>query len=164
MTVDAPTTVRGDAPNVLARLVATGFGSGYSPVAPGTAGSAVGLLLFWPMTPLAIEAQVIVAAAVFLAGVAAASHLAKRLGIEDPGVVVIDEIVGMWVTLLFLPFTILTAVLGFFAFRAMDVFKPYPARQLEHLHGGWGIMADDLMAGIYANLLVRIAVMVLPAA
>ena len=63
----------------------------------------------------------------------------------------------MWVTLLFLPLTPLTAAIGFFAFRAMDVLKPYPARQLEHLHGGWGIMADDLMAGVYANLLVRIA-------
>lgn len=151
-------------PNVVARLIATGLGSGYSPIAPGTAGSAVGLLLFWPLSRLDATAQVAVTAAVVLAGVAAASHLARRLGIEDPGVVVIDEVAGMWVTLLFLPLTAFTAVTGFLAFRVMDVLKPYPARQLERLHGGWGIMADDLMAAVYANLLVRIALMVLPAA
>lgn len=151
------------APNALARLVATGLGSGYSPIAPGTAGSAVGLLLFWALARLPLPAQVAATALVFFAGVAAASHLARRLGIEDPGVVVVDEVVGMWVTMLFLPLTPLTAVVGFLAFRAMDIVKPYPARQLEHLHGGWGIMADDLMAGVYANLLVRIALFVVPA-
>jgi phosphatidylglycerophosphatase A len=151
-------------PNALARLLATGLGSGYSPLAPGTAGSAVGLLLFWPLARLPPGAQVAATVLVLLAGVAAASHVARSLGLEDPGVVVIDEVVGMWVTLLFLPLTPLTAAFGFLAFRAMDVLKPYPARQLEHLHGGWGIMADDLMAGVYANLLVRIALMVVPAA
>ena len=151
-------------PNVVARVIATGLGSGYSPVAPGTAGSAVGLLLFWPLARLHPAAQVGFTLALVAAGVAAASHLARRLGIEDPGVVVVDEVAGMWVTLLFLPLTPFTAVVGFFAFRVMDVFKPYPARQLEQLHGGWGIMADDLMAAVYANLLVRIALMVFPAA
>lgn len=149
--------------NPLATLVATGLGSGYSPFAPGTAGSAVGLLLFWPAARLPLAWQVALTVAVFAAGVAAASHLARRLGIEDPGVVVIDEVVGMWITLLALPFTPLTAAVGFFAFRAMDVWKPYPARRLEHLHGGWGIMADDVMAGVYANLLVRLALVVVPA-
>jgi phosphatidylglycerophosphatase A len=148
----------------VATLIATGLGSGYSPFAPGTAGSAVGLLLFWPVASAPIAWQLALTAAVFAAGVAAASHLARRLGIEDPGVVVVDEVVGMWVTLLFLPLTPFTAAVGFFAFRAMDVWKPYPARQLEHLHGGWGIMADDVMAGVYANLLVRLALVAVPAA
>jgi phosphatidylglycerophosphatase A len=150
--------------NPVATLIATGLGSGYSPVAPGTAGSAVGLLLFWPVARMPVAWQVALTVAVFAAGVAAASHLARRLGIEDPGVVVVDEVVGMWVTLLFLPLTPFTAAVGFFAFRAMDVWKPYPARQLEHLHGGWGIMADDVMAAVYANLLVRLALVVVPAA
>jgi phosphatidylglycerophosphatase A len=148
----------------LATAIASGFGSGYSPVAPGTAGSAVGLLLFWPMASLPLAWQAALTVAVFAAGVAASSHLARRLGVEDPGVVVVDEVVGMWITLLAVPFTPLTAAVGFFAFRAMDVWKPYPARQLEHLHGGWGIMADDVMAGVYANLLVRVALVVVPAA
>ena len=151
-------------PNVIARAIATGLGSGYSPIAPGTAGSAVGLLLFWPLARLHAFAQVAITLALVMAGIAAASHVARRLGIEDPGVVVVDEVAGMWVTLLFLPVTPFTAAVGFVAFRAMDVFKPYPARQLEHLHGGWGIMADDLMAAVYANLLVRIALMVFPVA
>jgi phosphatidylglycerophosphatase A len=160
----SPAAAARERPNGFARLIATGLGSGYSPVAPGTAGSAVGLLLYWPLARLPIAAQVAITVGVLFAGVAAASHLARRLGIEDPGVVVIDEVVGMWVTLLFLPLTPLTAAVGFVAFRVMDVFKPYPARQLENLHGGWGIMADDLMAGIYANLLVRLALRVVPAA
>jgi phosphatidylglycerophosphatase A len=151
-------------PNVVARAIATGLGSGYAPVAPGTAGSAVGLLLFWPLARLPPVAQVVLLVALVLAGVAAASHVARRLGLEDPGVVVVDEVAGMWVTLLFLPLTPFTAAAGFVAFRVMDVFKPYPARQLEHLHGGWGIMADDLMAAVYANLLVRIVLMVFPVA
>lgn len=165
MTTDA-TSATGErtAPNALARLVATGLFSGYAPIAPGTAGSAVGLLLFWPLVRLPIAAQVAATVVTFLAGVAASTHLARSLGAKDPGLVVIDEVVGMWVTLLFLPFTPFTAVVGFLAFRVMDVFKPYPARQLEHLREGWGIMADDLMAGVYANLLVRIALMVVPAA
>jgi phosphatidylglycerophosphatase A len=152
------------AANPWARLVATGLGSGHSPVAPGTAGSAVGLLLFWPLAQLPAAAQVAATLIVFLGGVAAATHVSRTLGAKDPGLVVVDEVVGMWVTLLFVPFTTFTAVVGFFAFRAMDVFKPYPARQLEHLREGWGIMADDLMAGVYANLLVRLALMVAPGA
>jgi phosphatidylglycerophosphatase A len=78
--------------------------------------------------------------------------------LEDPGLVVVDEVAGMWVTLLFVPFTPLTAALGFLAFRLMDIVKPFPARRLEDLPGGWGIMADDLMAGVYANVLVRAVV------
>ena len=139
----------------VAAAVATGFGSGYSPIAPGTAGSLVGLLLFWPMRHLPAAFQVGVVAVCFLLGTAAAASLARRVGAEDPGIVVVDEVVGMWVSLLFLPFTPATAVAGFVLFRIMDVFKPYPARQFESLPGGWGIMADDLMAGIYANLLLR---------
>jgi phosphatidylglycerophosphatase A len=150
-------------PNAIARLVATGLGSGYSPFAPGTAGSAVGLALFWPLAYLPVAVPVAATIAMFFAGVAAATHVADRIGLKDPGLVVVDEVVGMWVTLLFLPFTPVTAAIGVIAFRVMDVFKPYPARQLEHLRGGWGIMADDVMAGVYANLLVRIALWVVPA-
>jgi phosphatidylglycerophosphatase A len=135
--------------------VATGLGSGYSPFAPGTAGSAVGLLLFWPLHTAPAAMQVAAVAVLFVVGVVASTRVARGLGIEDPGIVVVDEVVGMWTSLLFLPFTPATAVAGFVLFRIMDVFKPYPARQFESLPGGWGIMADDLMAGIYANLLLR---------
>ena len=150
--------------DLLSIVVATGLGSGYSPIAPGTAGSAVGLLLFWPLHAQSGTIQVAAVALLFLVGVVASTRVARGVGLEDPGIVVVDEVVGMWVTLLFLPLTPFTAAVGFFAFRAMDVWKPYPARQLEHLHGGWGIMADDVMAGVYANLLVRLALVVVPAA
>jgi phosphatidylglycerophosphatase A len=142
--------------SALATVIATGFGSGYSPFAPGTAGSLVGLALFWAVHRLPLAGQAAATALMFAIGVAAASHVARSLGVEDPGLVVADEVVGMWVSLLGLPLNAATAVAGFVLFRILDVFKPYPARDLEHLPGGWGIMCDDVMAGIYANLLVRI--------
>jgi phosphatidylglycerophosphatase A len=146
----------------LATLLATGLGCGYAPVAPGTVGSLLGLALYWPLTRLALPARLAGLAALILAGTAAATLVARRLGDEDPGVVVVDEVAGMWVTLLFLPLTPLTATAGFFLFRVMDVFKPFPARSLERLPGGWGVMADDLMAGVYANLAVRLLLVVWP--
>ena len=138
-----------------ATLVATAFGAGYSPIAPGTAGSLVGLALFWPLQLAAPWVQLLVTVAAYFAGVAASTRLAQRLGRKDPGAAVVDEVVGMWLSLLFLPFTPATAAAGFLLFRVLDVFKPYPARQLESLPGGWGIMTDDVMAGVYANLLLR---------
>jgi phosphatidylglycerophosphatase A len=147
----------------VAQALGTGFGSGYSPVAPGTAGSAVGLLLFWwPLATWGLLAQGAATLVVFVAGVAAAGHVARLAGVEDPGIVVVDEIVGMWISLLALPFTPVTAAAGFVLFRIMDVVKPWPARSLERLHGGLGIMADDVMAGVYANLVLRVALLLWP--
>ena len=150
--------------SLAARFVATGAGSGYAPVAPGTAGSAVGLLLFWPLSWLPFGWQIGVTAAVFVLGALAASHVATQVGLKDPGIVVVDEVVGMWISLLSLPLTPIIAALGFFLFRVMDVLKPWPARDFEHLPGGWGIMTDDVMAGVYANLLLRVGLLVWPVA
>jgi phosphatidylglycerophosphatase A len=147
---------------ILATVVATGLGSGYAPFAPGTAGSLVGLALFWPLHRLSLAAQAGVTALVFVLGVVAATHVARRLGVEDPGLVVADEVVGMWVSLLGVPLTGVTAVAGFVLFRVFDVFKPYPARDLERLPAGWGIMCDDVMAGVYANLLLRAGLLAFP--
>jgi phosphatidylglycerophosphatase A len=147
-----------------ATAVATGLGSGYSPFAPGTAGSLVGLALFPLVARLSVPAQLTLVAVASLVGVFAASHVAARAGRKDPGIVVIDEIVGQWISLLLLPWNVWTATLAFLLFRVMDIVKPYPARQLEALPGGWGIVADDVMAGIYANLLLRVALLVWPAA
>jgi phosphatidylglycerophosphatase A len=82
---------------------------------------------------------------------------------SDPSIVVIDEIVGMWTSLLFLPSTLTVFISAFIAFRLFDIVKPPPVRQLERLSGGWGIMLDDVMAGIYANLLVRVVVVIIGA-
>jgi phosphatidylglycerophosphatase A len=123
----------------------------------------VGLLLYWPLHRLPLPWQIATLGLVFGAGVLCCSRVVRQLGDPDPGVVVVDEVVGMWASLIWLPFTLGTALAGFVIFRIMDIFKPYPARDLESLHGGWGIMADDLMAGIYANLLLRVALRVWPA-
>jgi phosphatidylglycerophosphatase A len=146
----------------LATLVATGFGSGYSPFAPGTAGSLVGLLLFLPVRHLAPAPLILATTAVSIVGIWAGTVVARRLGLHDPSIVVVDEIAGMWVSLLLVPFSARSAGLGFLLFRAFDVWKPYPARQLEALPDGLGIMADDLMAGVYANLALRVLSLVVP--
>jgi phosphatidylglycerophosphatase A len=147
-----------------AKLVATGLGSGYSPVAPGTAGSLVGLLLFLPIAGRAWPIQLAAVIGVTILGVLAGGRLATTLGAKDPGVVVIDEVAGQWITFLALPMTPLIAVAGFLLFRAMDIRKPWPARALERLPGGLGIMADDVAAGIYAHLLLRLGLAVWPVA
>jgi phosphatidylglycerophosphatase A len=147
-----------------ARLVATGLGSGYSPFAPGTAGSLVGLALFLPLAGLAWPVQLAAVVAVTLVGAAAAGRVARLLGRKDPGLVVVDEVAGQWITFLALPFTPVTVLAGFLLFRVMDIVKPWPARDLERLPGGVGIMADDVAAGIYAHLLLRAGLAVWPVA
>ena len=148
--------------DLFSTVVATGLGSGYSPIAPGTAGSAVGLLLFVPLSLLPPLVQLAVTIAVFVAGVLASTHVARLLARKDPGVVVIDEVVGVWVSLLFLPFTPAVALLAFLLFRLLDMVKPFPARQFEALPDGLGIMADDVMAAVYVNLLLRVIAQVVP--
>jgi phosphatidylglycerophosphatase A len=101
--------------------------------------------------------------AVFAIGVWAASGTEVALGRKDPGVVVIDEVLGMLITLALLPLSITGIVLGFLLFRVFDVIKPYPAAQLEHLHGGLGIMADDAVAGLYSYLVLRACMWLVPA-
>jgi phosphatidylglycerophosphatase A len=141
----------------LAVFLATVGYCGYFPVAPGTVGSAAGLvvylLVWWSRSPL-VEAGLI--AAVCAVGVWAATIAERFFGGIDPGPVVIDEVLGMLITLAFIPVGIGGAVAGFVLFRIFDVIKPFPARRLESLHGGLGVMADDAMAAIYANVALRL--------
>ena len=139
----------------LAFVLATGFGSGYSPFAPGTAGSAVGLFFVWGMSFLGLTGQVVATLVITGLSMLAADIVAKSVGLKDPGLIVADEIAGMMVTMIAVPITLKSALIGFVLFRVMDVVKPPPARQFERLKGGVGIVADDLMAGIYANLALR---------
>ena len=136
---------------------------GFFPIAPGTAGSLAALALFafikWIGVP-AIELAAI--AAVFAIGIWAAHGTELALGRKDPGIVVIDEVLGMLITLALLPLSLWGIALGFVFFRVLDVFKPYPAAQLEHLHGGLGIMSDDAVAGVYAHLALRACVWLVP--
>lgn len=139
----------------LAFVLATGFGSGLSPFAPGTAGSAVGLLFVWAMSYFDLTGQIVATLVVTAVSMIAADIVAKSVGLKDPGLIVADEIAGMMVTMIAVPITLKSALIGFVLFRVMDVVKPPPARQFEHLKGGVGIVADDLMAGVYANLALR---------
>jgi len=147
----------------LAVFVATVAYCGYFPIAPGTAGSAAGLIVYllvwWTRSPL-VEVGLIVT--VFAAGVWAATEAERFFGGIDPGPVVIDEVLGMLITLAFMPVGVVTAIAGFVLFRIFDVIKPYPANRFERLHGGFGVMADDAMAAVYANLVLRGAVYLLP--
>ena len=147
----------------LAVFIATVGYCGYSPIAPGTVGSAAGLvvyLLVWWTQSALVEIGLI--AGVFAAGIWAATTAERYFGGIDPGPVVIDEVLGMLVTLAFMPVGPSTAFVGFVLFRIFDVIKPFPAGRFERLHGGLGVMADDAMAAVYANLALRAVVFLLP--
>ncbi len=140
--------------NRLASLLATAGGAGWFPIAPGTAGSAVGIGIYLLTRHWSGPAQAALLAAVVVVGIWAADVTARALGRDDPGPVVIDEVAGQLVTLFLTGAGLTGAIIGFFVFRILDIIKPPPARQLEALHGGLGIMADDLMAGVYGWLVV----------
>jgi phosphatidylglycerophosphatase A len=135
--------------------VATGAFSGYAPIAPGSAGSLVGLALYLLLPVAPVHLWMAGLLLLFVAGVKVASDAEIVWG-KDPGYVVIDEIVGFGVTVALLPRSVPVAVAGFLVFRVLDVLKPPPARQFERLPAGWGVMLDDIAAGLYSNLLLRL--------
>ena len=148
--------------DAVAKFIATAAYVGFVPVAPGTFGSMAGLFVYGAVRltgSATVEAAVIAVALV--AGLWSAGVVERLLG-KDPGPVVIDEVLGMLVTLAFLDVNPIGAVVGFFLFRVLDVMKPFPAGRLEHLHGGAGIMLDDAMAAVYGNLIMRGLIGVLP--
>ena len=158
------------------RFIATGAFSGYFPWAPGTAGSLVGILCYLlPGASSPIVLGMMIVAGFFVGRVSsdrvaesignelvATSRLTKRLfqpgstSHHDPSIVVIDEIVGMWIALLFIPKSVPAVLIAFVSFRIFDIVKPPPASGLEHIGHGWGIMLDDVVAGIYAGVVTHI--------
>ncbi len=139
----------------LDKLVSTGLGSGYSPVAPGTAGSIVALL-FYSIDGFERLYVILPAILIFLAwGSYSAGKMESVYG-HDPSRVVIDEIVGMWITLLFIPKRFFLVVIGFLVFRFLDIFKPFPASYFDRKTGGISIMMDDVVSGIYANIALQL--------
>ena len=148
----------------VAVFIATVAYCGYFPFAPGTVGSAAGLVVYalvWWTGSVVVEVGLI--AALFAAGVWAGTTAERYFGGVDPGPIVIDEVVGMLITLAFIPVGWSGALAGFVLFRIFDVIKPYPAGRLEALHGGLGVMADDAMAAVYANLSLRLIIWLFPA-
>ena len=146
----------------LAAVFASALYVGYMPVASGTWG-ALWVPLGYYLVPLSWFGTFVIAAAVVttVLGIPAAGRCERFWG-GDPSKVVIDEVAGMAVTLLFLPVTGMIVWAGFFLFRFFDILKPPPVRQAERLPGGWGIMTDDLLAGVYANLVLRALILLVP--
>lgn len=143
--------------------IAYGFGSGLSPVAPGTAGSLAALLPWLALRELPWPAYLGVVALVFVVGVWASNVAIARLRIADPGAVVVDEFVGQWLALLPLVVTPRTwpwTIAGFALFRLFDVWKPWPVSWADRrVKGGFGVMLDDVIAGLYAALVLAAALL-----
>ncbi len=138
--------------------LATWFGAGYFPVAPGTAGSLAALAIAWVLHTYAGAGPYVfglLGLLVFLPGVWAARKTEIATGKTDPGLVVVDEVMGQWLTLAgAVSLNWKSWLLAFVLFRLFDIWKPIPVRQFERLPGGWGIMADDAMAGVYGALVL----------
>jgi phosphatidylglycerophosphatase A len=136
---------------------ATGCGSGYAPVAPGTAGTAVGIVIFFLLSPLSLALYLLTTAAFSFAAIWCAHEAALLLQMKDPPPVVIDEIAGYLVTMASFPCTEQYVAAGFVLFRLFDIVKPFPARWIDRkVGGGYGIVLDDIAAGIYANIVLQI--------
>jgi phosphatidylglycerophosphatase A len=141
----------------LATLFATFFGCGRSPFAPGTVGSLAAILIAWPLSRIgfgpvhfAVLSLILLYPAILASGI-----VATKTGRKDPQIVVIDEVLGQWLTLAgAVRFNLLTFALAFALFRLFDIWKPPPIRRIEHIPGGAGIVLDDMMAGIYGALVL----------
>jgi len=142
-------------------VLASAFGAGYAPVASGTVGSFVTVVAIWllPLTPLRIAVALVV---VTLIGIWAGSRVERVLGKKDPGIIVIDEVAGMLLSVILLPRTIPVLITAFLLFRLFDIWKPFPARESQVLTGGLGVMVDDLIAGFYTLILIMGALTLFP--
>lgn len=147
------------------RFIATAGYAGYIPFAPGTMGTLVALVLYVILGYLTKDLSgyyqvnsliFIISLISFYPSVWISGWMEKETGKEDPGIIVIDEVLGYWVTVAFLPFNWKTVIIGFFLFRILDIVKPFPANSSQSLKNGWGVVVDDIIAGVYANILIRI--------
>jgi len=142
--------------NNLIILFTTGCYLGYSPVVSGTVGSLGGVILYVLLTRLVqIPYYAVITLVAFILGIFASSKAEVIFGKKDSGKIVIDEIVGFLVTMFAIPLSWKYVVAGFFLFRLLDVIKPFPIRKLERFEGGFGVMVDDFIAGIYTNLILH---------
>lgn len=141
------------------KSLASGFYAGYSPLAPGTAGSLIGVFAYLLLQNLSSGAYIAIVIFLTAAGSYIAGEAENIYQERDCSHIVIDEITGMLITFIFLPQGIQFLLAGFVSFRIFDILKPFPIRLIDRkLGGGWGIMLDDVLAGVYANLLVRLLI------
>ena len=140
----------------LGLFIATCGYLGYVPIAPGTFGSAAGLAVFYALRSTgSVSVELAAIVLLFAIGIWSGTVAEHHFGGTDPGPIVLDEVVGMLITLALLPVNLTGAIAGFLVFRVLDVLKPWPAAGFEKLPGGLGVMADDGMAALYGNLLMR---------
>ncbi len=140
-----------------AKWISLGFGSGLAPKAPGTFGTLVGIPFVLIFAELSISWYLLVTLLFFILGVWACQHYSEHLGVHDHGSIVWDEVVGYMITLAVVPPLWYWIVLGFIFFRLFDIWKPWPIQLLDkHVHGGFGIMIDDVLAGVYAALVLLV--------
>ncbi len=138
-------------------LLAFGFGSGLAPRAPGTFGTLVGIVFFWPLAGLPPTAYLLIVAMLFVLGVWLCGKTSRDLGVHDHGGIVWDEIVGLLVTLFGAPFEGSVVLAGFVLFRFFDIVKPWPIGWLDRrVSGGFGIMIDDVLAGVFAAAILQL--------
>ena len=139
--------------NLFDKIVGTGFFTGFSPVASGTVGSIVAYAVY--LIPGLNTYEFLLPAIIlsFIYGIFIGTKFEKVYG-KDPSVFTLDEFTGSWIALLALPDNFYWLIANFFLWRILDIFKPYPANRLEKLHGGWGIMLDDVVSGFYAALIL----------
>jgi len=144
-------------------FMALGFGSGLVPIGPGTAGTVVAIPVYLLLLPLSVTVYLALVAALFIVGIPICAHAARRMGVHDHPGIVWDEIVGYLVTMTFAPQGWTWIVAGFVLFRLFDIAKPWPIRLLDRkVGGGFGIMVDDLLAGIFAAAVLQLMVVYLP--
>ena len=142
--------------------IATGFGSGFSPRAPGTVGTIAALLPWWWLRALPLPYYVATILAAFAIGVWASAWVVRRSGVQDPQLVVWDEFVGVWIALVAAPIGWTWLLAGFALFRLFDIWKPWPVSWAdEKIGGGLGVMLDDVFAGIYALIAMQLASFIL---
>ena len=142
---------------LLAKIIGSTFGCGYSPVAPGTVGSLAAIVVLWLAPPISSIALILLAAGFFVIGVWASFMCEKDWG-HDSGRIVWDEVVGMMITVVALPKDWLIYLIAFGLFRFFDILKPFPINKSQDLPHGWGVMVDDVLAGIFANIVLQLLV------
>jgi phosphatidylglycerophosphatase A len=138
-------------------LIATGFGVGYSPIAPGTLGTLVAIPIYYFLSEIPSPLYEITLIGFFFLSVWISENAEKFFGKKDDQRIVIDEIMGFLITMLWVPKTVPFIIIGFFLFRFFDILKPFPIRRLEKgLKGGYGVVLDDVVAGVYANIVLHL--------
>jgi len=138
-------------------LLATGFGVGYTPIAPGTLGTLIAIPVYYFLSSISSPVYEITLIGFFFLSVWISENAEIFFGKKDDQRIVIDEIMGFLITMLWVPQTAILIIIGFFLFRFFDILKPFPIRSLEKkLKGGYGVVLDDVMAGVYANIVLRL--------